>query len=91
MATNATFDHDTTAQEVVDAFGDEIKGKTGACLATPLHSFTPTHPPSRLTPALLTAVVVTGPSPGGIGAETARAIATKAPKLLILAGRDTKK
>ncbi|CAK9785535.1 NAD(P)-binding protein [Cutaneotrichosporon oleaginosum] len=64
MATNSSYTRETTAQEVVDAFGDEIKGKN---------------------------VVVTGPSPGGIGAETARAIATKSPKLLILAGRDQKK
>ncbi|BEI93871.1 uncharacterized protein CcaverHIS019_0603300 [Cutaneotrichosporon cavernicola] len=64
MATNTNYNRETTAQEVVDAFANEIKGKT---------------------------VVVTGPSPGGIGYETARAIATRAPKLLILAGRDMKK
>ncbi|TXT10970.1 hypothetical protein VHUM_01721 [Vanrija humicola] len=36
-------------------------------------------------------IVVTGPSPGGIGYETARAIATKEPKLLVLAARSQAK
>jgi FlaA1/EpsC-like NDP-sugar epimerase len=61
---SASWNKETTAQEVVDTFGDNIK--------------------NRVT-------VVTGPSPGGIGYETARAIATKEPKLLILVGRDPKK
>lgn len=39
----------------------------------------------------LTLVVVTGTSPGGLGFETARAIATQSPKLLVLASRDPKK
>ncbi|GMK59908.1 hypothetical protein CspeluHIS016_0901250 [Cutaneotrichosporon spelunceum] len=64
MASNTTFNRETTGQEVADAYGNEIKDRT---------------------------VVVTGPSPGGIGYETARAIATKSPKLLILAGRDMNK
>ena len=36
-------------------------------------------------------MIVTGVSPGGIGQETARAIATKEPKLLVIAGRDSAK
>ncbi|WOO82719.1 short-chain dehydrogenase TIC 32 [Vanrija pseudolonga] len=36
-------------------------------------------------------VVVTGTSPGGLGYETARAIATQGPKLLVLAARDQAK
>lgn len=36
----------------------------------------------------LTAVLITGPSPGGIGHETALAVARHAPALLLLAGRD---
>ncbi|TXT10725.1 hypothetical protein VHUM_02230 [Vanrija humicola] len=36
-------------------------------------------------------VVVTGASPGGLGYETARAIATQEPKLLVIAARDQAK
>lgn len=74
------FTKQTTAQEVVDTFGDNIKGKYSASV---LHLF-----PQNLTPL---PVVVTGPSPGGIGYETARAIATKEPKLLVLAARSQSK
>ncbi|KAL1410288.1 hypothetical protein Q8F55_004294 [Vanrija albida] len=58
------FTKSTTAQEVVDTFADNVKGKY---------------------------IVITGPSPGGIGYETARAIATKEPKLLVLAARSQAK
>lgn len=32
MATNKNFGRETTAQEVVDSFGDQIKGRTGESL-----------------------------------------------------------
>lgn len=46
---------------------------------------------SEATVCISHVVVVTGTSPGGLGAEDARAIATKQPKLLVIASRDQKK
>lgn len=45
----------------------------------------------RLPWSVLTIVVVTGASPGGLGFEVVRAIATKHPKLLVIAARDQEK
>lgn len=79
-----TFGRYTTSQNVVDLFARRIKDRFSE------------RPPPRLAHLpgqhLLTpTVVVTGASPGGIGYETARAIATKEPALLVLAGRDRSK
>ncbi len=63
MASNSSFGEKTTAQEVAEAYGDSIRGKT---------------------------ILLTGASPGGIGAATASAIASRNPGLLILTGRSAK-
>lgn len=62
----------TTASEAAAALADQIKGKTSRSSGL----------------AQLTSVLITGPSQGGIGYETALAIARHAPALLFLAGRD---
>lgn len=62
----------------------------------------PSHPTSkaapvrtrqtpRVQPLTHAPVLITGVSPGGLGHETARAIALHSPKLLILAGRSASK
>jgi NAD(P)-dependent dehydrogenase (short-subunit alcohol dehydrogenase family) len=67
----------TNGSEVVEAFKDRAEGRTSLCF---LFSYT------RLS-KLMTAVLITGPSTGGIGAETALSLAIGKPSLLILTGR----
>ncbi|KIY01770.1 uncharacterized protein Z520_01908 [Fonsecaea multimorphosa CBS 102226] len=58
------FGFETTGNEIVDTFRDQVKGKT---------------------------FLITGPTPGGIGAESALCLARARPKHLILAGRSKQK
>ncbi|OQV04891.1 hypothetical protein CLAIMM_09707 isoform 2 [Cladophialophora immunda] len=58
------FGFETTGDEIVDTFKDQVKGKT---------------------------FLITGPTPGGIGAESALCLARASPKHLILAGRSGQK
>ncbi|KAL8828222.1 MAG: hypothetical protein Q9191_002712 [Dirinaria sp. TL-2023a] len=60
----ARFGHATKGAEIVEAFKDNLKGKS---------------------------ILITGPSDGGLGAETAVAIAAKSPSQIILAGRSLEK
>lgn len=60
----AGFGFHTTGNEVVDAFAENVRGKT---------------------------FLVTGPSEGGIGAETVTTLARATPRLLLLAGRSRQK
>jgi NAD(P)-dependent dehydrogenase (short-subunit alcohol dehydrogenase family) len=69
----------TNGDEVIKAFGDRVKGKTSKCYRV-----------SRV-PKLTSIVVITGPSIGGIGAETALSLARGSPALIILAGRSASK
>lgn len=70
--THSEFGAKTTASEAAAAFRDQIRDKTGTVADG----------------AQLTLVLITGPSQGGIGYETALAIARQTPALLLLAGRD---
>ena len=73
------FNRDTTGSEVVNAFLDRVKGKIRASTVS-LRSFT-----------IDNLVLITGPSEGGLGAETARTLAIASPALIILAGRSSAK
>jgi 3-oxoacyl-ACP reductase-like protein len=73
--------HDSTGEEIVKAFGDHAKGKTSKSPGLPLTPF--------IDKQYL--VVITGPSTGGIGAETAKCLAKANAKVIILAGRNEPK
>jgi NAD(P)-dependent dehydrogenase (short-subunit alcohol dehydrogenase family) len=75
----ASFGFETSGDEVVEWFRDPVVGRT--CL--PLQVV--------INCSLTLAVLITGPSPDGIGAETAYCLAKSNPKLLILAGRSQPK
>lgn len=77
----AGFGHLTTGAEVVEHLKDRVKSKTSVTTI------------SHQRPALLTSVVVliTGPSDGGIGAETAVSLAAGSPACILLAGRSLSK
>jgi len=64
---------------VVEAFSDHVRDRTCAC-----------HGLSSSTP-LTCSVLITGPSPDGIGAETASCLAKAQPRLIVLAGRSPAK
>ncbi|EXJ56347.1 uncharacterized protein A1O5_12614 [Cladophialophora psammophila CBS 110553] len=64
------FGFETTGDEIVDTFKDQVNGKTSS---------------SQIL------VLITGPTPGGIGAESALCLARANPKHLILAGRSRQK
>ena len=77
----ATFGHSTTGAEVVTEFKDRVKGKTSKTIIK--------HPrPTLLIP---NKVLITGPSDGGIGAETAFSLAAGSPACILLAGRSLSK
>ncbi|KAH0834512.1 hypothetical protein AYO21_08398 [Fonsecaea monophora] len=59
-----SFGFETTGDEIVDHFEDQVKGKT---------------------------FLITGPTPGGIGAESALCLARANPRHLVLAGRSRQK
>jgi NAD(P)-dependent dehydrogenase (short-subunit alcohol dehydrogenase family) len=72
----------STGTEVVESFKDRVKGKTSI------------SPPSLPQTASLTPyikVLITGPSEGSIGAETALSLAAASPSTLILTGRSPSK
>lgn len=73
----ANFGHSTTGAEVVEYFKDRVKGKTSKTIIT------------HQRPMLLirVTVIITGPSDGGIGAETALSLAAGSPAYIFLAGR----
>lgn len=77
----ANFGHSTTGAEVVEHFKDRVKGKTSKT--------TISHP--RTTLLIRIIVLITGPSDGGIGAETAWSLAAGCPACIILAGRSLPK
>lgn len=71
------FEHSTTGAQVAEHFKDRIRNKTSKITI------------SHQGLALLTCVIVliTGPSEGGIGAETAFCLAAGSPACILLAGR----
>lgn len=71
---------ESTGDEVVEAFKERVKGKTSMWINN-----------RNEGPALTPTVVLTGPSAGGIGAETAVTLAKGSPALIILAGRSESK
>lgn len=77
----ANFGHSSTGAEVVKFFKDRVAGKTSL------------RPPSPVEDQLLirTIVLITGPSKGGIGAETAVSLAAGSPACIVLAGRSLPK
>jgi NAD(P)-dependent dehydrogenase (short-subunit alcohol dehydrogenase family) len=77
----ARFGFETTAEEASRVLADEIRGKTGQ-LNQFIYLYSHTY---------TTLVLITGVSPGGLGAEAARAISLSEPGLLILAGRNMSK
>ena len=86
------FNRETTGDEVVKAFFDKIKGKTGENRSFLSYSsiITPVTIRALKLPLLITCTVVvliTGPSQSGIGAQSAMFLAAGKPKLIILAGR----
>ena len=74
------FDINTTDTEVMEAFGEGARGKTGICRSSL----------SRL-PWLTLSVLITGPSQTGIGSQVAISLAGGGLKTLILAGRNNSK
>ncbi|KAF2247843.1 NAD(P)-binding protein [Trematosphaeria pertusa] len=75
------FSPEATAEEVAAALARDIAGKTGQ-----YHAYQMVQSGTTLTqPA--NAVIITGASPSGIGAEAARVIFKHNPKLLVLASR----
>src|ERR1700712_4303346 len=69
----------STGDEVVEAYRDMLKDKTGWFNV------------SRLFPFLTSTVIITGPGKGGIGAETAISIASALPAIIIVVGRTESK
>jgi NADP-dependent 3-hydroxy acid dehydrogenase YdfG len=82
----ADFGFETTAEEAAMAFASEIKGKTGEPRIHPQLLDLSTFSASDVF-----AVLMTGVSPGSLGAEAALQIARQQPKLLILTGRNLAK
>jgi NAD(P)-dependent dehydrogenase (short-subunit alcohol dehydrogenase family) len=70
----------STGDQVVHEFAERIKGRT--CKR---------HRLARRRLLTSEPVLITGPSDGGIGAETALCLASKSPSTIILAGRDRAK
>ena len=77
----ANFGHSTTGAEVVEYFKNRVKGK--------ISKITIAH--RRLTLLISIIVLITGPSDGGIGAETAFSLAAGSPACILLAGRSLSK
>ena len=77
----ATFGHSTTGAQVVEYFKDEAKDK--------ISKITLNH--QKTAKANMRLVLITGPSDGGIGAETAFSLAAASPACIILAGRSLSK
>ena len=75
-----SFGFATTGDEIVDTFASQVRGKI--CKPTG---------PSSQSQSNNTTVLITGPSEGGIGAETSLCLARANPKHLILAGRSQSK
>jgi NAD(P)-dependent dehydrogenase (short-subunit alcohol dehydrogenase family) len=86
MATSREFEWATTGREVVDAFADKVKGRT--CKQFISYAFNPLFIHTVLTQNI---VLITGPSTGGIGEETAYALSLAQPAALFLAGRNLSK
>lgn len=76
------FDTTSTGEIVAKALASEIKGKTG--------EFPSSFPEDSVLILITSAVIVTGVSPGGYGAETARVLALVGAKV-VLAGRSLSK
>ncbi|KAK3045612.1 hypothetical protein LTR09_012820 [Extremus antarcticus] len=79
------FNKDSTAEEVAGVLAGNIRGKT----STILQPFRVEEYPNLIRRNIT--VLITGVSPGGLGAETARVICRHQPGLVILAGRDLTK
>ena len=77
----AGFGHFTTGAEIVEHFKDRVKSKTS--------KITMSH--QRLAMLTCIIVLITGPSDGGIGAETAFSLAAGSPACILLAGRSLSK
>ena len=77
----AGFGHFTTGAEIVEHFKDRVKSKTS--------KITMSH--QRLAMLTCIIVLITGPSDGGIGAETAFSLAAGSPACIFLAGRSLSK
>ena len=77
----AEFGRSTTGAQVVEHFKDRVKDRTSKIALSD----------QRL--AILTCIIVliTGPSDGGIGAETAFSLAAGSPEAILLAGRSLSK
>ena len=73
----AVFGHSTNGAEVVKRFKDRVKGKTGQTIINE----------KRAALLICIIVLITGPSDGGIGAETAFSLAAGSPACILLAGR----
>lgn len=78
----AQFTKTTTNEEVLKVLGGEVNGKTCEFVETDTH-----HIPANYH----CQVVITGPTDGGLGAETALSIAPFKPEEIILVGRSEKK
>ncbi|PQE07447.1 Short-chain dehydrogenase protein [Rutstroemia sp. NJR-2017a BBW] len=78
MTSNPQFNSRTSGAEVVAAFPQSVSGKT----------FTPTSKTNSLTTL---PVVITGPTPGGLGAQTALFLASAKPASILLLGRSESK
>ena len=76
----APFVRESTGPEVVEAFADQVKGKTSK-----------STPQVTLYSILTATVVITGPSAASLGAETAKALAKASPAEIILVGRSESK
>lgn len=81
MASQKQFNQETNGAEVVASFPKSVADKTCEFILFP-----PTH-----EPALTFLVVITGPTPGGLGAQTALLLAASKPATIILLGRDESK
>lgn len=84
MTSHPDFNKETTSTQVVDAFADQITGKTSK--SRRLFSFI-----RALSVLTMLKVIITGVSPNGLGAAIAHAIASKSPSLLILTARSIDK
>lgn len=82
----ATFNIDTTTNQVIEKFGENARAKT--CKSAHLR---PWCEDTWVLNYESCSVVVTGPSFNGLGAEAVYALASASPKRLILAGRSESK
>ena len=81
-----------TGDEVVKAFAGEAVGKTCASKPTFMIGLYPTPRQLEIPISLVShAVLITGPSEGGVGSQTAIFLAAGKPKEIILAGRNRNK